>query len=151
MKFWSKYQTFHSGKRLWKYCLRNGDHFVQSRWVDSFWLSDAIWRHGSWSTMVQVMACCLTAPSHNLDHCWLGNIGFHPRPDAQENRLINLPKFAFENHFCEQFLTLARGQWVNVRSAVMTCAKHCPIRWFRHTTRFTKFALWAHKPDRRRT
>ena len=74
--------------------------------------SDAIWQHGSWSTMVQVMACCLMASSHNLDHCWLGNIGFHSSPDAQENHLINLPKFAFGNNFCKQLLPLARVQWV---------------------------------------
>ena len=89
--------------------------------VNSLTPSDAIWRHGSWSTMVQVMACCLTAPSHNLDHCWLGNIGFHSRPDAQENHLINLPKFAFENHFCKQFLTLARGQWVKNGTTLYIC------------------------------
>ena len=33
--------------------------------------SDAIWHWRSWSTLVQVMACCLTAPSHYLNHCWL--------------------------------------------------------------------------------
>ena len=33
--------------------------------------SDAIWRWRSWSTLVQVMACCLTAPSHYLNQCWL--------------------------------------------------------------------------------
>ena len=33
--------------------------------------SDAIWRWRSWSTLVQVMACCLTAPSHYLNLCWL--------------------------------------------------------------------------------
>ena len=33
--------------------------------------SDAIWRHRSWSTLAQVMACCLTAPSHHLNQCWL--------------------------------------------------------------------------------
>ena len=33
--------------------------------------SDAIWWQ-IWpgSTLVQVMACCLTAPSHNLNQCW---------------------------------------------------------------------------------
>ena len=30
--------------------------------------SDIIWCHGPWSTLVQVMACCLTAPSHNLNY-----------------------------------------------------------------------------------
>ena len=39
--------------------------------VNSLWLSDAIWRHRSWSTLAQVRACCLTAPSHYLNQCWL--------------------------------------------------------------------------------
>ena len=33
--------------------------------------TDAICWHRHWSTLAQVMACCLTAPSHNLNHCWL--------------------------------------------------------------------------------
>ena len=33
--------------------------------------NDAIWRWRSWSTLVQVMAWCLTAPSHYLNQCWL--------------------------------------------------------------------------------
>ena len=37
----------------------------------SLWPSDAIWRQGSWSTLAQVMACCLTAPNHYLNQCWL--------------------------------------------------------------------------------
>ena len=40
-------------------------------WFNSFWPSDAIWRHRSESTLDQVMACCLTAPSHYLNQCWL--------------------------------------------------------------------------------
>ena len=39
--------------------------------INSFWPSDAIWRHRSGSTLAQVMACCLTAPSHYLNQCWL--------------------------------------------------------------------------------
>ena len=38
---------------------------------NSLWPSDAIWRHKSGSTLAQEMACCLTAPSHYLNHCWL--------------------------------------------------------------------------------
>ena len=38
---------------------------------NSLWPSDAIWRHRSGSTLAQVMACCLTAPSHYLNQCWL--------------------------------------------------------------------------------
>ena len=32
---------------------------------------DAIWRQRTGSTLAQVMACCLTAPSHYLNQCWL--------------------------------------------------------------------------------
>ena len=39
--------------------------------LTSSWPSDAIWRHRSGSTLVQVMACCLTAPNHYLNQCWL--------------------------------------------------------------------------------
>ena len=35
------------------------------------WPSDAIWRRGFESTLAQVIACCLTAPSRYLKHCWL--------------------------------------------------------------------------------
>ena len=38
---------------------------------NSLWPSDAIWQHRSGSTLLQVMACCLTAPSHYLKQCWL--------------------------------------------------------------------------------
>ena len=41
------------------------------RWVDSLGPSDTIWHWRSWSTLVQLMACCLTAPSHYLNQCWL--------------------------------------------------------------------------------
>ena len=34
------------------------------------WPSDTISRQRSGSTLSQVMACCLTAPSHYLNQCW---------------------------------------------------------------------------------
>ena len=39
--------------------------------VNSLWPGDAIWWHRSGSTLAQVMACCLTAPSHYLNQCGL--------------------------------------------------------------------------------
>ena len=39
--------------------------------LSSVWPSDTVWRHRSRSKFAQVMACCLTAPSHYLDQCWL--------------------------------------------------------------------------------
>ena len=38
--------------------------------LNSLWPSDAIWRQGSGSILAQVMACCLTTPSHYLNQCW---------------------------------------------------------------------------------
>ena len=51
------------------------------------WRNDAIWRHRSGSTVAQVMACCLTAPSHYLNQCWLiikGFCGIFLRTFSQE-------------------------------------------------------------------
>ena len=39
--------------------------------INSLWPSDAIGRHRIGSTLVQLMACCLTAPSHYLNQWWL--------------------------------------------------------------------------------
>ena len=44
---------------------------IYMHYLNSLWPSDAIWWQGSRSTLVQVMACCLTAPSHYLNQCWL--------------------------------------------------------------------------------
>ena len=41
-----------------------------AKWVNSLWSSDAIWRHRSGSILAQVIACCLTAPSHYLNQYW---------------------------------------------------------------------------------
>ena len=46
-------------------------------WIDipglltSLWPCDATQQHRSGSTLAQVMACCLKAPSHYLSRCWL--------------------------------------------------------------------------------
>ena len=52
------------------------------------WHSAATWHWRSWSTLVQVMACCLTAPSHYLNQCWSVINGFlcgpHQRSISQE-------------------------------------------------------------------
>ena len=44
---------------------------LRSLCIISLWPSDAIWHQRSGSTLAQVMACCLTAPSHYLNQCWL--------------------------------------------------------------------------------
>ena len=44
---------------------------ILAPYLNSLWPSDTIWHQGSGSTLAQVMACCLTAPSHYLNQCWL--------------------------------------------------------------------------------
>ena len=41
---------------------------MHQRYLNSLWPGDAIWRHKTGSTLAQVMACCLMAPS---PQCWL--------------------------------------------------------------------------------
>ena len=53
------------------YTFETTDASPRGLWVNSLGPSDAIWRCKSWSTLVQVMACCLMAPSHYLNQCWL--------------------------------------------------------------------------------
>ena len=52
--------------------------FVDSWWwymfwfsINSLWPGDDIWQHRSGSTLAQVSACCLMAPSHYLNQCSL--------------------------------------------------------------------------------
>ena len=57
----------------------SGENVHLYKTLNSLWPSDAIWRQASRSTLVQVMACCLMAPSHYLNQCWLiiSNVLWH--------------------------------------------------------------------------
>ena len=44
---------------------------IENLILNTLWPSDIIWWQGSRSTLAQAMACCLTAPSHYLNQCWL--------------------------------------------------------------------------------
>ena len=64
---------------------------------------DAIWRHRSGLTLTQVMACCLTAPSHYLDQFWFLSNGFcdiHLRTISKE-MLMTLIR-----HMCSEIALL---------------------------------------------
>ena len=80
--------------------------------INSLWPSDTIWPHRSWSTLAQVMACCLMAPSYYLNQCWLIIITdqwqgqLHQRYSSHQSRKsasICLNKNAFKSPM---------GQWV---------------------------------------
>ena len=87
--------------------------------VNSVWPSDAIWRQGSRSTLVQVVACCLTVPSHYLNQCWLvitkvqwcsseGNFTWDVRGISHPKKL--------ENNFSKILLKSPRVQWGKVNA-----------------------------------
>ena len=72
--------------------------------VDNIWkytssyltiLTTSDWRHRSGSTLVQVMACCLTATSHYQNQCWLifkGVLG----PSPENNSKISVWKMGWK-------------------------------------------------------
>ena len=84
--------------------------------VNSLWPNHPIWGHRTWSTLAQVMACCLTAPSHYLNQCWLfiskvqsHSSGNHFTKDTSANNHWN----QFENYLSKFSFKSPRGQWVN--------------------------------------
>ena len=89
MKLWQSSR----GHSIWKingdlniakmyFCSKSGNPnwwwvnpWTFSNWVNFYFNSlrpsDTIWRHRSESTLAQIMACCLAAPSHYLSQGWL--------------------------------------------------------------------------------
>ena len=50
---------------------RKGKEYKEHLQINTSRPSDAIWQQKTGSTLAQVMACCLMAPSHYLNQCWL--------------------------------------------------------------------------------
>ena len=65
--------------------------------INSSWPSDAIWQQRSGSTLAQVMACCLTAPSHYLNQCWLiiSKVHWHSYLGQFHKRRLNHQSLTF--------------------------------------------------------
>ena len=84
--------------------------------INSLWPSDAMWWQRIGSTLAQVMACCLMAPSHHLNQCWLimNLVLWHP----PENNFIGISqninlKNEFETYNFKIIPTSPSGQWLN--------------------------------------
>ena len=80
--------------------------------INSLGSSDAIWRWRFWSTLVQVMAWCLMAPSNYLNRCWLviNKFLWHSSEDIIIRRFedINLQS-KIENYIFKITLRSPRG------------------------------------------
>ena len=89
---------------------------TRRQWMNSLWPSDVIWRQIFGSTLVQVMDCCLTAPNHYLNQCWLIiiKVQWHSsdpnftRDTSDINHLNKLESYLFRIS-----LKSHREQWVN--------------------------------------
>ena len=80
--------------------------------------SDAIWRQWSWTTLAQVMACCLTAPSHYLNQCWLiiRGVLWHTSESSFAGIAQGIDSgYEFEKDILKNIFKSPRGQWVNVQ------------------------------------
>ena len=84
-----------------------------TNFVNSLRPSDAIWQYRSESTLTQVMACCLTAPSHYLNQCWL-IISEVQRHSPERTFMGNVPTInrynGLENQLTKTLLKSPRGQ-----------------------------------------
>ena len=107
MKFSSEFKHFHSRKCIWKCRLRNGVHLSRPQWLNpsgaevgifgscvicywdqcvlvfreerfnSLWPSGAICRHRTGSTLVQVIACCMTGHYLNTMLTYRARLIYH--------------------------------------------------------------------------
>ena len=89
--------------------------WVAVTWFNSLRPSDAIWRQWSWTTLAQVMACCLTAPSHYLNQCWLiiRGVLWHTSESSFAGIAQGIDSgHEFEKDILKNIFKSPRGQWV---------------------------------------
>ena len=70
-KFASKYETSFLKNEVENVICKMPVLLFRFQCPNLLWRGDTIWRHGTRSTLTQVMACCLMATSHFLHQCWL--------------------------------------------------------------------------------
>ena len=84
-----------SQKYGWPFHLTVSQKYISQAVINSLRPSAIIWRHRTGSTLDQLMACCLTATSHYLNHCWCiicKVLGIHLRVLSKEDQKIQLSK-----------------------------------------------------------
>ena len=85
--------------------------------VNSLGPSDAIWQWRSWSTLVQVMACCHQATSHYLNQCWLiiSKVLWHSSEEIIIRRFGDTNQQSkIEDYIFKIISRSPRGQWVKL-------------------------------------
>ena len=86
-----------------------------TRVINSLWPNDTICHNRTWSTLVQVMACNLTAPSHCQNQCWLnhqwGPVRFN-KLVSQQIIQISLTEMCFKIMQSKLQPLFLKDQWV---------------------------------------
>ena len=109
-------KNFIHGNAFWNAFCQMAATLSRWRLANSWWPGDATWRRGTRSTLAQVMACCLTAPSHYLNQCWLmiREVPWHSsgciiiRRSEETNQWNKIESCSFK-----MASRSPRGQWVN--------------------------------------
>ena len=85
-------------------------------WLDHFWPSNAIWRRRSWSILVQIIACCQTAPGRtwtNIDLSSMKSCGIHMKVISLEMLNMFFPDtYEIENYYFKITTASLWSQWV---------------------------------------
>ena len=79
----------------------------------------ALWWHRSWSTLAQVMARCLVAPSHYMNQYWLIISGINQRATSQEflqpaSQQPAINTVYIKNYISKTSIRSPRRQWVHL-------------------------------------
>ena len=85
-----------------------------NRYLDSLWQCENIWQKSGW-TLVEIMTCCLTAPSHYLNQCWLLICGaqYHSLDGNYKRDVSAINHYnKFETCISKITLTSSRVHWV---------------------------------------
>ena len=80
------------------------------------WPSDTIWRHGSGSTLAQLMACCWWHQAitwTHVDLSWVRFSNIRLWTISQETPQPSITKISLKNYLSKIAYKSPRGQWVN--------------------------------------
>ena len=101
------------------------------------WPSDAIWQYISRSTLTQVMACCLTAPSQYLNQWWLiSAVLWHSFQS-------NFTPIVLASFLCSEFENRTFRITVETLYSTIYYSKYFIELNFDKSTQYV--ALWTHK------
>ena len=105
-------------------------------WINSLWPSNTIWRHKSGSKLAHVIVCCLTAPSHYLNQCWLiiSKVQLHSSGCNFTRDVSAITEIGLKNtylNFCSNLP--GANELISENIACVCISKHLSsLRWHRY-------------------